>query len=211
MSKQSIIHLLSGGLDSVTMLYDLQQQGGIIHCVLVDYKQPHVQELEFAKIHCQRLSVPWTRIDLPDLGGLKPPDWVVPNRNAILISLAVNVAIVNEAQSVTIGCNADDAERFPDCRKPFLDSMNQAVKDAGYNVTVLAPYLTWSKWRIGGLARELGISSDEIWSCYRGGKEPCGKCPACEKLASAIDPLARGDALAKAFPSKSTQLPISHP
>ena len=70
MIPKTIIHLLSGGLDSVTMLYDLKAQGHSIHCVLFDYKQKHVQELTFAKGHCHRLGVLFTTIELPALGGL---------------------------------------------------------------------------------------------------------------------------------------------
>jgi len=78
--------------------------------------QPHVQELEWAKTHCKRLNVLWTRMAIPDLGGLTDESWVVPNRNAVLLSLGVSLAIRSKADTVTIGCNQDDAEDFPDCR-----------------------------------------------------------------------------------------------
>lgn len=186
MIPKTIIHLLSGGLDSVTMLYDFVGQKQIVHCLLFDYQQAHGRELIMARRHCERLNVPYSRITLPALGGLTDESWIVPNRNAILLSVAVNYAIEAKADVVTIGCNADDAEAFPDCRKPFLDAMNQAVRAAGYNVEICAPYLDKKKWQIGGLAQEMHVPLAEIWTCYRGGEKPCGKCPACKKLIAAL-------------------------
>lgn len=181
MSK-NIVHLLSGGLDSVTMLYDLAAQGHAVHCLLFDYHQRHVQELLWAKQHAQRLGVLYTVLELPELGGLTEQSWIVPNRNAIFLSVAVNFACkVPNADTVTIGCNKDDADYFPDCRRGFIEAMNAAVKSAGYSVTIEAPYLDKLKWEIGALAQEFGVHPNEIWTCYHGGEKPCGSCPACLK------------------------------
>jgi 7-cyano-7-deazaguanine synthase len=98
------------------------------------------------------------------------------------LSLAVNVAIQANADMVTIGCNADDEATFPDCRREFISAMNAAVRAAGYQIEICAPYLDWQKWKIGGLAREMGINASDVWTCYRGGPKPCGECPACSKL-----------------------------
>lgn len=180
-----IIHLLSGGLDSVTLLYDLQQQGHALHCLIFDYHQRHKQEMLWANEHAARLRVLYTTMELPDLGGLTEQSWIVPNRNAIFLSVAVNLACQQGAEAVSIGCNSEDAEYFPDCRKEFLDAMNSAVKAAGYNVQIIAPYLEKPKAYIGGLARNLGIKPHELWTCYVGGEKPCGKCPACVKFGKA--------------------------
>ena len=186
MIPKTIIHLLSGGLDSVTMLYDLVGQGHRVHALLFDYRQRHKQELLWAKTHAQRCGVLYTTMDLPELGGLTEQSWIVPNRNAVFLSVAVNVACKFGADTVTIGCNAEDSESFPDCRKAFLDAMNATVRAAGYDVEICAPYLDWPKWKISGLAREMGILPHEIWTCYKGGEKPCGECPACKKLQSAM-------------------------
>lgn len=186
MIPKTIIHLLSGGLDSVTMLYDLKQQGHAVHCLLFNYRQRHAQELLWARHHATRCGCQFTTMDLPDLGGLTDQSWIVPNRNAVFLSVAVNVACQAGADTVTIGCNADDASYFPDCRNEFLDAMNSAVKSAGYTVKICAPYLHLKKWQIGGLAKEMGVKAHEIWTCYHGGDKPCGKCPACEKLQLAL-------------------------
>ncbi len=186
MIPKTIIHLLSGGLDSVTLLYDLKAQGHSIYCLLFDYQQRHKQELQWAITHARRCNVLWTTMELPELGGLTEQSWIVPNRNAVFLSVAVNVACKAGADTVTIGCNAEDADYFPDCRKAFLDAMNAATRAAGYDVEICAPYLDWPKWKIGGLARELGIQPHEIWTCYKGGAKPCGECPACKKLQTAL-------------------------
>lgn len=182
----TIIHLLSGGLDSVTMLYDLRQQGHNIHCLLFDYEQRHKQELLWAKQHATRCGALYTVLTLPPLGGLTEQSWVVPNRNAIFLSVAVNVAHQAGADTVTIGCNADDAAAFPDCREEFLRAMNLATLAAGYDVEICAPYLKKTKWDIAKLAHQLGVRMDEVWTCYLGGQKPCGKCPACQKLEGAV-------------------------
>ena len=183
---KTIVHLLSGGLDSVTMLYDLHGQGHKLHCVLFDYGQAHVQELTFAKGHCHRLGLLFTTIKLPKLGGLTDANWIVPFRNPIMLALAANIAIQADADEITIGCNRDDEEQFPDCRWAVLDAMNHALKLSGYSVQIAAPYLDKPKSWIGALAQEIGVPMHEIWTCYRGGAKPCGECPACKKLELAI-------------------------
>lgn len=186
MNIKTIVHLLSGGLDSVTMLHDLKQQGHSVYCVLFDYKQRHSQELTFAKHHCHRLRVLFRTLEIPALAGLTEDNWIVPNRNAVMLSLAVNVAIQVGADTVTIGCNAGDAQNFPDCRSEFIEAMNKAVQSAGYKVEICAPYLDRSKAWIARMASDLRIRSDEIWTCYKGGSKPCGECPACKKLSEAM-------------------------
>ncbi len=169
------------------MLYDLRQQGHNVHCLLFDYKQQHVQELTFAKLHCRRLGVLFTVIDLPPLGGLTDQNWVVPNRNAIMLSLAVNLAVKAGAESVTIGCNKEDEAGFPDCRQAFIQTFNNMLTTAEMPVEVCAPFLDWPKWKIARLASDLGVPANEIWTCYRGGAKPCGECPACKKLDQAFN------------------------
>ena len=180
--NKKIIHLLSGGLDSVTMMYDLLNQGHSVHALMFDYRQRHRQELLCAKYHAKKAGVMFTVLDLPPLGGLTEQSWVVPNRNAIFLSVAVNFACESESDAVTIGCNKDDEEQFPDCRHGFIDAMQKTVNESGYRVEICAPYLHKRKWEIAGIAREMGIDGSSIWTCYNGGLKPCGTCPACVKL-----------------------------
>lgn len=170
----------------MALLYKLRMAGHSIQCVLFDYKQQHAQELTFAKLHCHRLGAMFTTLELPPLGGLTDASWIVPNRNAIMLSIAVNLAVQREADTVTIGCNSEDAHDFPDCRKHFIKRFNSMLRSEKIAVEVWAPFIDWPKWKIGGLAQEMGIPLHEIWTCYRGGEKPCGKCPACKKLEAAI-------------------------
>ena len=172
MIPRTIVHLLSGGLDSVTLLYDLVGRGERVHCVLFDYGQRHVQELVFAKAHCKRLSILYTTITIPQLIGSTLTDgtsesFVVPFRNPVMVAHAVNLAVGSGADTVTIGCNADDRDDFPDCRWEVFDAINHAIKISGYNVEVAAPYLSLRKWQILDLAKTFGVPNHEVWWCYR--------------------------------------------
>jgi len=180
--NKKIIHLLSGGLDSVTMMYDLLNQGHQLHALMFDYKQRHSQELLCAKYHAKLAGVVFTVVDLPPLGGLTEQSWVVPNRNAIFLSVAVNFACESGSDTVTIGCNKDDEEQFPDCRRGFIEAMQKTVNESGYSVEICAPYIEKRKWEIAGIAKDMGINGSNIWTCYNGGLKPCGVCPACLKL-----------------------------
>lgn len=168
------------------MLYDLIQQGrspSLVHCVLFDYKQRHNQELLWAKHHCHRLHVMFTTIELPQLKGSELTDGkggvVVPNRNCVLLSHAVNLAVTAGAGTVTYACNKDDEAMFPDCRMSFIQLYNTMLTTQQIQVEVCAPYIDKKKWEIADMGRQLGVNFDETWSCYQGGKGPCGKCHAC--------------------------------
>lgn len=186
-----VVHLYSGGFDSTVLLYDLQAQGVRIHCLLFDYGQRHQKELNFAKRHCARLNVPFTVISIPTLGGSTLTDgsggWVVPFRNPVMLAIGVNFAATVNADCVTIACNADDRDQFPDCRWATMDALNHAIKLSELRVEICAPYVNKRKWEIGDIGRQLGVAMDETWSCYAGDKEPCGTCPACLKLREALE------------------------
>lgn len=190
MTKTPIIHLLSGGMDSVVMLYDLQAQGCLIHCVLFDYKQRHVQELEWARFHCHKFNLMFTTIEIPQIAGSTLTDGkggvVVPGRNSIFLSLAVPVAVAAKAEAITYACNKDDEEVFPDCRRAFVQAFNHLLMMQHIEIEVCAPYMDKAKWQIADLGRQLGVAFEETWSCYRGGEAPCGECEACKKRDAAL-------------------------
>ena len=149
--KPKTVLLLSGGLDSVVLLHWLLGEGETGHCVLFDYKQRHVQELLFAKAACKRMNVLYTTIELPELRGSaltdgKSDSVVVPFRNPVMLSVAVNVAVAMGYESVAIGCNQDDQANFPDCRWAVMDALNHAIKLSGYSVQIRAPFIERAKW-----------------------------------------------------------------
>lgn len=183
-----ILHLLSGGIDSVTLLADLVSQDNWVTCLLFDYKQRHAQELIWAKSQAQKFRVAYEVVALPELGGLTERSWIVPNRNAIFLSVAVNISSQSQepAAAVTIGCNKDDADMFPDCRPDFIEAMNAATRAAGYQTKILAPYLNYTKRMIVERAAQLGVDLGNTWSCYKPtATGPCGQCEACKKREAA--------------------------
>jgi 7-cyano-7-deazaguanine synthase len=179
------VHLLSGGLDSVTMLHDLVSDNIPVFAVGVDYGQTHRNELEQAKLHAIKLGVKYETLVIPPLGGLNSESWIVPNRNSILVNLAVNVAVRARASLVTIGCNSDDAENFPDCRHEWIQATQKCVKLSGYSVEIKAPYIHLSKKKIAAKAQGFGISRRDLLWCYKGDPDGCGTCGACEKMEAA--------------------------
>lgn len=185
-----VVHLLSGGVDSVTLLYDLHKQGAKIHCLLIDYDQRHRQELFYARRHATDLNVLYTQIQIPQLRGSELTDgkggMIVPGRNALFLSHAVNLAVAAGADIVTFAANTDDAEEFPDCRSSFVVAYNAMLREAGIHVGVGVPYASKRKWEIVKLGRELGVDFNLTWSCYRAGSQPCGECHACKKRIEAF-------------------------
>ncbi|OUW29454.1 MAG: hypothetical protein CBD27_03115 [Rhodospirillaceae bacterium TMED167] len=181
MIPKKIIHLMSGGLDSVTLLHELHRQEHLVHCIFFDYSQKHLyQELSCAQKHTERLNVPFTQIVMPTLDTHRGN--VVPARNAIFLNMAAHKAAVMGADTITIGCNADDEAGFPDCRKAFIKSVNQSIKLMGYNIEACAPYIELNKAEIIAKAESYNIHREDVWWCYEGGSQPCGECGSCLKM-----------------------------
>lgn len=191
MLPKFVVHLLSGGLDSTVQLYDLLSQNCQVHCLLIDYGQKHRRELNFAFRTCVKLNVQQSRLEIPALVGSRLTDGrstsvVVPNRNAVLLSYAVSMAVVARAESVTYACNADDSAEFPDCRPAFVAALNAAVKAAELPVEICAPYIGNTKRQIVKIGESLSVPFEDTYSCYEGGFEPCGQCGACLKRKAAF-------------------------
>lgn len=188
MKTNKIIHLMSGGLDSTTLLYKMVGDGVDVHCLLINYHARHNQhELNFARGHCRRLGVNYSTFETSSLGGLTKENWRVGNRNMILASIAGWKAAEMGYNTITLGCNAADRDYFPDCRQEFWDSINKSFPLAGYDIKVEVPFIDKSKAWIGGLAQELGVPMHEVWTCYQPTESgPCNECPACLKLKEAV-------------------------
>ena len=189
--KKPVVLLLSGGLDSTVLLFDLIQQNCSVHCVLFDYGQTHAnRELPIARWFCSLTGTPFTEIKIPKLGGSILTDGlgtkVVPNRNAIFISIAISIAAKATAEAVCFACNKDDSSDFPDCRREFVKAMNEASKASGSNVEVCAPYIDLTKREIVGIGKRFGVPMNETWSCYQGDPKECGVCDACIKRTEAL-------------------------
>lgn len=112
--------------------------------------------------------------------GARTSEVIVPNRNAIFLSMATGLAIRDGADAVAIGCHGGDHDIWPDCRVPFLDAMAQVLLVCHTRrIQLLRPFVRMTKLDVTRQALQLGVPIGETWTCYRGGETPCGICVAC--------------------------------
>lgn len=203
--KKSLI-ILSGGMDSVTLLYDKKDE--IAVAVTFDYGSNHnKREEEFAKYHCNELGIEHIIIPLTFIhdyfksslleGASAIPDGhyedetmkstVVPFRNGIMLSVACGLAESRELEKVLIANHFGDHAIYPDCRKGFIDAMSEAMKCGTYKgITIDAPYTTITKTDTAKIGKSLGIDYSKTYSCYKGGEKHCGKCGTCVERKEAL-------------------------
>ena len=201
--------ILSGGMDSTTLLYDLIRQGHEVHAVTFDYNQRHRKEIASATAICKKLQVPQKVIELSVLNDLAPScltrdGWevpegnyadenmkqtVVPNRNMVFLSLAAAFAIGIRADQLFYGAHAGDHTIYPDCRPAFVSAMTTAFHLCDWSDLVLeVPYLYLTKGDIVRKGLTLGVDYSLTWTCYKGGEKACGVCGSCdERLAAFLD------------------------
>lgn len=193
--------LLSGGMDSVTALYDAIAAHDVVGCLSFDYCSKHNQrEIPFAKLHAQRNGVTHHTIslgfmnelfasDLLQSGGDIPEGHyaetnmkktVVPFRNGIMLAIAAGYAESVEAGALVIAAHSGDHAIYPDCRESFMAGMAQAMREGTYaRIDLLRPFIAMDKAAIVKRGTELGIDYSDTWSCYKGGQVHCGVCGTC--------------------------------
>ena len=204
MSKLSVV-LLSGGMDSATVLAIARSEGHECHCLTVDYGQRHCAELAAAAQVARSLGASGHRVmelDLSALGGSAltdrsiavpetPGDGIpvtyVPARNTIFLALALAWAEVLGARDIWFGANAVDYSGYPDCRPEYMRAFealaNLATKAAveGNKMTLHTPIISMSKADIIRRGAALGVDYAQTVSCYQATEEglACGRCDAC--------------------------------
>lgn len=205
-SKKAIV-LLSGGMDSAVALWWAVRNGWRCRAVCFDYGQRHRKELSHAARLAKSARVPLERIQfrlpwstssltdrthrlphhpLPRIGKKSLPTTYVPARNTIFLSFALSLADQTAADAIVIGANAVDYSGYPDCRPRYLRAFEKAaslgsgVAFRHRKIRVLAPLVQLSKAQIVVLGRRLKVPFDLTWSCYRGGRVPCGRCDSCQ-------------------------------
>ncbi|MBM3227663.1 7-cyano-7-deazaguanine synthase QueC [Candidatus Peribacteria bacterium] len=214
--------ILSGGMDSVTLLHFLVKHLGCsMRAISFDYGQKHAKEIACAKAQCEELGVNHQVIALPFVGDLftsallsKGSDipeghykednmkqTVVPNRNMIMSSIAVGYGQSTGASFLALGVHAGDHTIYPDCRESFIDALRKAVELSDWNpFTIYAPFQRMTKVEILEIGFQLSPPVDyaKTWTCYKGRDQACGKCGSCQERAEAFkfihvsDPLLGG-------------------
>ena len=219
MSASAVAVLLSGGMDSATLLWWLRDRcpRADIHAISIDYGQRHRVELEYAArlaersgVHCHRTL----SLDLSSLGGnpLTDPSievpaaadrrqsaTVVPIRNLLLVTAAAAYAETRDITDLYLAPVRDDFEAYRDCRREFYDALEGALRlgaSADHPVHLHTPFVDRWKSEVIALGLRLAVPYELTHTCYTGRRPACGRCDACvERLAafranSASDPLA---------------------
>ncbi len=216
------IVICSGGLDSVSLAHKVAAENTLHSLLSFDYGQRHRKELDYAASCAARLNVPHQIIDIRAIGAsltgsaltedIDVPDGhyaedsmkvtVVPNRNAIMLSIAFGVAAAQDADAVATAVHGGDHFIYPDCRPDFIDAFqtmqNQAL-DGYANVQLYTPFVNGSKADIVTAGTAYNTPFADTWSCYKGGAQHCGRCGTCVErieafaLAGVIDPTIYAD------------------
>ena len=208
-SEAKAVVLLSGGLDSATVLAIAHASGQACHCLTVSYGQRHEHEIAAAHRVAEHLGAAEHRvvsIDLRAIGGSALTDEIdvphgrsesemseaipvtyVPARNLVFLSVAVGFAEVLGAREIFVGVNAVDYSGYPDCRPAFVEAFEKVANLAtkvgveGQGLRIHAPLLWLTKAQIIKRGAELGVDFALTHSCYDPDQSgaACGKCDSC--------------------------------
>jgi len=217
--KKAVV-LLSGGLDSSTVLFMAKAGGFTPHALIFDYGQRHRREIESAKkiarfAKCKytviKINLPWKCSALLDrkiplrkvarVGGI--PATYVPSRNLIFLSFAASYAEAIKADAIFIGANQIDFSGYPDCRRVFLKALEKTLEVGtkrgvrGKPLKIIAPLLDKGKSEIIKTGLRLGVPYEMTFSCYRGTRLSCGRCDSCRLRAKGFRKLGIKDPLSR--------------
>ncbi|NTY00863.1 7-cyano-7-deazaguanine synthase QueC [Deinococcus sp. JMULE3] len=216
--KKRAVVLLSGGLDSSTVLGMATRDGYACTALSFRYGQRHTVELERAATVAAHFGAVHRVIDInigsfggsaltdesmvvPTDGtedGVIPPTYV-PGRNTVFIAVGLSLAEAIDAERVFLGINAVDYSGYPDCRPEYLAAYQTLADLAtkagleGRGAVLTAPLAELTKADIVREALAVGVPIDVTWSCYQGGAEPCGVCDSCRIRDKALIEAGRPD------------------
>jgi 7-cyano-7-deazaguanine synthase len=216
--------LLSGGLDSSTVLYQAKADGYECYAISFDYQQRHRRELQSADAIARCANVKEHQVvsfDLRQWGGSALTDdsmdlpehrcvdqmsqdipiTYVPARNTIFLSFGLSYAEAIDAQALYIGVNALDYSGYPDCRPDYIQAMQHVFElgtkqgREGQTIKIVTPLIDLKKTAIIELGNQLGVPWEKTWSCYAGGDVACGVCDSCQLRLAAFAELGLNDPL----------------
>ncbi len=216
--KHACVVLLSGGMDSTTLLALAKQNFDEVVALSIDYAQRHKRELECAKKVAEHYGVPHKILNITNINDLiqgssltsndvEVPHGhyedesmkltVVPARNTILLSIAAGWAISMNYAFVAYAAHAGDHAIYPDCRQNFVDALQHVFNVFHYwPVNLWAPFLNIDKADIAAKGIELGVPYELTHTCYEGGEVACGKCGSCQERLYAFDKAGQPDPVA---------------
>ena len=215
----SSVLLLSGGIDSATILTSITKENEKVFALTFDYGQKHYAEIEKAKNLAREFNVyehkiiklnlsEFTDSSLTDkniqvpksLTDDKIPNTYVPGRNTIFLSIALSYAESKGCSSIYIGANAIDYSGYPDCRPEYIEAFQNLVNLAtkktvtGGHIEINAPLINLTKIEIIELGIKNGLDIEKTLSCYDPimKNEPCNKCPSCRIRNEALNQIKKG-------------------
>ena len=209
----STVVIYSGGMDSYTVLHRALREGLAVHALSFDYGQRHRRELDVARQVCESLAIPHQVVDIRAIHGLidnsaltnaaltmpqgeydadSLHSTVVPNRNMILLSLAIAKAVNIGASRVDYGAHGGDHMLYPDCRPAFVEAFERLANLAtragveGEGFRIRAPLQHLSKAQIIQAGQALGVDYSQTVSCYQADEQgrACGVCDSCRLRAA---------------------------
>jgi 7-cyano-7-deazaguanine synthase len=212
--------LLSGGMDSATCLALASRDHRPVHALTVVYGQRHEREVRSARALAHRFEATHHTVVRLPLGGLLAssltdrsrslphrtsggrsiPSTYVPARNTILLSIALGYAESHRLGTIYLGANAIDYSGYPDCRPEYFRAFGRLARlatragvERGERIRIATPLLRMSKADIVRAGDRLGVPWELTWSCYAGGRSPCGRCDACRLRKKGFDEAGRVD------------------
>ena len=210
--KHDAMLLLSGGIDSTTMLYKLVSEGKRVLCLTFDYGQTLIKECDIAKANAKRLGQDWqlVKIDLSFAGSRcslisdteiakgrnfsqidsATPTSYVEFRNGILLAYAVMLAECQGIHEIYGGFNGLDSGQYYDDTYQFAKAFELAANlgtSPGFEVRIEAPFSRMRKHEVVTLGINLGVDYEATWSCYENGVEHCGQCDSCKQRQRALE------------------------
>lgn len=209
-------------MDSVTLAHKIARDHELVGLISFDYGQRHRKELDFARTCAEELNTEHILMNIENIGrqltgsaltdDVDVPDGhyaedtmkvtVVPNRNAIMLTIAYGIAASRGANAVATAVHGGDHFIYPDCRPAFTSSfetMQRYALDGYAEISLVTPYVHVSKADIAAEGLRLGVDYRKTWSCYKGGETHCGRCGTCVErreafhLADGIDPTVYAD------------------
>ncbi|MDR0723878.1 MAG: 7-cyano-7-deazaguanine synthase QueC [Endomicrobium sp.] len=197
-TEKKAIVLVSGGLDSTTVLYYALSKKYKCNCIIFDYGQKHKKELKSAikiaksvnaNYSIIKIALPWSNDVLTNKDKKVPihkrlptniPPTYVPGRNTLFLSYALSFAQSTNSESIFIGVNAVDFSNYPDCTPEFIKAYNGVLKALKTKITIQTPVLKLNKAQIIKLGIKLNVPYKDTWTCYSGFDKPCMQCDSCK-------------------------------